>query len=665
MKLDITHKHFKTILIILLIVITIGLRLQNDHQTDFDSYWLHAMGESIELHGSALWVMHPASLFGYYPLSYPSGTPFTLAVADTLTGLGMNSTVFVISIISGLLLVFFTFEISKKFEHSWITSYIAALIVAFSPIIINYTAFNAAGRILVLVFALPFLWTLMEWYRSKKHKYLFLSIALLIFAFFAHRTAQLMIVFILAFIAAIVIHKLPNIWEYIKSHRHYKKYIHPRYEKSKYYILLDICIILLIIGAGKLADLIRRGRIDENLQSRFFEPATKIIGQAESQLMLLYIILGSILALIIIWAIYIKFVKKKKVIKSTLLFFHREYHKIFENPQKYFLILILIVTLIIFARQFFGASFYAPDLTEFYATEFLSGDQPWIVFANFVINYTTAVSPLFLLVFVGFIALLFKKHKTFNEWFLIFIFIGFSSVLLDKRYVRMFITPILTIYIAYAITSIFNFIRKDCVLHKTRKVISYLFIFFVIFIMAVGIFIPYARTTLVEDANQSSFEFVEWYWQTGQYLRSLDCNCSTVTTQELTAGVIIFASSGIPGGSHNIYYFVDRNKIVPDARTFEDIKDRLQAGSKIENLWTLPDWIFEGTYYIGRHARYLFNNKFYDEINKIIIEDYNEKFYIHDKNLETNDFLDSIVPVKNIIYDNPKAIVYQLDRGRE
>lgn len=662
MNIDITDKKKQTILLIILLLITILVRLQTTHQTDFDSYWLHAMGESIQIHKAALWVFHPTSLFGYYPLSYPSGTPFILATTDTLTGLGMNMNILISSIIFGILLSGFTFILTKKFLNSWFASYFAALTISLSPLIINYTAFNAAGRITVLLFVLPFIWTLIKWLEEKKLKYLILAVFLLIFSFFMHRTAQLAIVYILAIIFAIIIEKIPKIWLFIKNHKHYKKHLHPRYEKSKYYVLLDLGILMFIIIIAKISDLIVRGRFGENIGTKIIEPATEIFS-AQEKLILIGIIIGAIILITTLILLYLKFFKKKKIIKGTKSFLHKEYHKIFENPQKYFIILLFLIFLIIFVRQFLGQSFYSPSLSEFQETEFLSGDQSYIIFANFVINYTTSVSSIFLLAFVGFVALMFKKTKNTKEWFLLLMFIGLSGVLLDKKYVRMFITPILAIFTGYAIYVIYSYFRKEGILHKTRKSLSYVFLFIVIFLMIAGTFIPYARTTFLGE--ESSFYDVDWYWETGQYLRSLDCDCSTVTTQELTAGVIIFASSGIPGGSHNIYYFIGRDKLQPESLTFGQVKDKLMSGSKIENLWILPDWIFGGQYYVGKHARYLFNKPFYDEASKIIIEEYAEKFYIHDKNLESNDFLDSIIPVKNIVYDNPKTTVYQIDKGRE
>ena len=54
----------RNILLIGLLILGFIVRLLYTHQTDFDSYWIHGMAESINIHGYAKWIFHPASLFG-------------------------------------------------------------------------------------------------------------------------------------------------------------------------------------------------------------------------------------------------------------------------------------------------------------------------------------------------------------------------------------------------------------------------------------------------------------------------------------------------------------------------------------------------------------------------------------------------------------------------
>jgi hypothetical protein len=45
-----------------------------------DSSLIHWMSDSIIIEGGAKWVIHPASVFGWYPYSYPSAVAHLNAV---------------------------------------------------------------------------------------------------------------------------------------------------------------------------------------------------------------------------------------------------------------------------------------------------------------------------------------------------------------------------------------------------------------------------------------------------------------------------------------------------------------------------------------------------------------------------------------------------------
>ena len=455
MNFHLTEKRKHALLIILLIILTLVVRLQSDHQTDFDSYWLHGMAESIQIHGSALWVFHPASLFGYYPLSYPSGTQFFLATASTLTGLDMNTTVFATALLVGVLATMLVLLVGYRLFKSWLVGYLAAFIFSLSPIIIQYTSFNASGRMFIMLFYLLFIWTLVEWYRLRKKRHLGLAVLFLLFALLTHRTSQFIIVFIVAYICAEVYMCLPKIWTFIKKHKHYRRFVHPRYEKNKYYLLLDFGIIVLILAAAKFADLIVRGRLTYNFQLRILEPLKGLVTIFQENALLAWFIFGGVLILVTAVLLALRFIWKKRVLKSFARWIHNHYHGFFINPEKYFVWLLLLIALYFFVGQFTGNSFYAPSYTDFQQSEILSGSAPWVIFINMIINYTTSVSPLFVFCLAGFLFLLFNKNKGFDEWFLVFTFIGFSGVLLDKQYTKMFIVPIIAILGSYAFLKLF------------------------------------------------------------------------------------------------------------------------------------------------------------------------------------------------------------------
>lgn len=658
MKLDNIPKWSQVLLIILLVVLTIVVRLGNDHQTDFDSYWLHGMAESIQIHESALWVFHPVSLFGFYPISYPSGNPFFLATFSELTGLDINMSIFVSSIIIGLLVVGLVFMLALSLFKSKPVAYLSAFIVSLSPTFINYTSFNAGGRVLVMPFILLFVWSLIQWHNHRSFRYGILAFISFLFALLVHRTAVFLFPILFAFILTRIYLHIPYFWKYIREHRHYKKHIHPRYEKSKYYLLFDLGLIIFIFVGMKILDLIIRGRLSYNLERLVF---SKVDVFVQSSNFFLFSMIGlGILLFAAILLLFLYFGLKKKPIHRFLNWLHVHYHNMFVNPQKYFLHALLLVTLVLFFGQFFGNSFYAPSFYE-YGSGIISGYNPIAIFVNSMVNYTTAITFVFIFFFIGFVFLLYKKEKNFGEWMFLFSFIMFSGLLLDKRYTRIFLIPFIGIIASYGIIKLHTFLSVFPI-RRVSKLFSSLLIIFIVLSLIIGSQFSLIRNQFREDS--SSFSDVSKEWDTGQYIRSIGDDFSTLTTDELSTGVIIFASSGVPGGSHNIYYFVDDTYLKPIPLTFETVKDRVMNGDKLQSLWYLEDWVLNGQYYIGRHARYTFNNEFTDRTNQRIINDYHERFYIHDFTLEKNDFLTSIEPVKNVVYMTPKTIVYDIEVGR-
>jgi hypothetical protein len=308
--------------------------------------------------------------------------------------------------------------------------------------------------------------------------------------------------------------------------------------------------------------------------------------------------------------------------------------------------------------QFFGKTFYSPSLEDYKESDLFEGSSPAIIFLNFIINYTTGVSISVVFALTGIIYLFLKDKKDPSDIFLIFIVISFVNILIDKRYVRLFIIPIISIVAAYGIISI----HKKISMPENRKKFGALFLALVILALVIAGYTSQYRQIFFE--KRSVFPFKEQYWQTGQYLSKIQCNCSIITTEEQVAGVTIFASSGVPGGSNNIYYYVDKSHIKTEQLNLSSIIDSFKRGNKVTSFWKLPDWIFGGEYYLGRHTRNLFKMDYREKIAQQIIEDYNVKYYIHDNTLDANRFYSSIIPAYNKVYSNPMVEMYNLDNGR-
>src|SRR5437899_694530 len=65
------------------------------HELGYDGFVYHGMTVSLIQHGYALWILHPFSYFGLYPLSQPSGSFFFLGDLSVLSGIVLEASILI------------------------------------------------------------------------------------------------------------------------------------------------------------------------------------------------------------------------------------------------------------------------------------------------------------------------------------------------------------------------------------------------------------------------------------------------------------------------------------------------------------------------------------------------------------------------------------------
>ncbi|MFH0876268.1 MAG: hypothetical protein V1859_10105 [archaeon] len=654
----------------MLFIVSVIVRFVYTYPPDFDSYWIHAMSESVNISGYAKWVFHPASLFGYYPLSYPSALMFFLAFFSGITGLTMHNTIFFTGIFTGIFATFLIYLIGRRLG-GFLLGFFSALVFSLSPTVIYYSTNIASGRMFLVMLYPIFILLLMHIFdnfsyltthtdatQRKKHnlliiKYIVLLFISLLFMFMIHRTSQLLFIFIIAAICAVILEFRHKLLGYFKENKVIIFFIN-RYKNSKVKLFIEFFLVIFILALLKIIDLLNRKRLLINLERKLLPMYNALLSFYSSK-PTLSIVIFAVICVIAIFAIILLFVKRKKISSvlnntSNLIF-----DFITKDLDKSINIVLFIFMILFFVQQLFGSSFYTPELERFSNVEPLQGSNPFMLFVNFCINLITSVSILSPFLILGLFCLFFKRERNMITWFFILIFIGFSIILIDKNYVKLFFTPIYSIIITVGLLFLLQLITKF-----NFKFIKFT-VFFIILLIIVFTFTSQFRDIFF--STNTVIPIYKEYISTGEYIKYLNCNCSTITTEENIAGVVIFSISGVPGGSHNIYYYVNKSYLKPTSLTFSELIDRIKRGDKLSTLWTLPDWIFGGSYYDGRHTLNIFGMNIYDEIASRIIRDYNEKYYIHDKTkTEPNIYL-SLVNTKNKIYDNPITNIYSFSDG--
>ena len=145
------------LLLVVLVLISIGLRypLVEHERFQTDSYHIHYLAKSISDDGQAGWTLSPLSYFGYYPLSYPSGTPFVIADVSILTGTSIEFSILLVNMFFGVLLCLGVFIMARSFLVRDQFVILATLFAIFAPRFVDTTYWDGSARgPLVVLFVL-------------------------------------------------------------------------------------------------------------------------------------------------------------------------------------------------------------------------------------------------------------------------------------------------------------------------------------------------------------------------------------------------------------------------------------------------------------------------------------------------------------------------------
>lgn len=201
------HYRKRAILWLLLIVLNIVIRIPSaPHEIGGDTYQLHTLANSITQFGEARWWIHWLSVFGMYTYSYASAVPFSLSGISQLTNTEMEITVYIYSLLLGLLSSVTAYVMAGRIYNEFIFKYSMSLFYSISTGILSFTSWNASARGLYLVLFPLFVFVLLKNFSSIPKK-LLLLVCLLIFLRTTHNFSYFTVPLILVFILIEIVEK--------------------------------------------------------------------------------------------------------------------------------------------------------------------------------------------------------------------------------------------------------------------------------------------------------------------------------------------------------------------------------------------------------------------------------------------------------------------------
>src|SRR2546426_7356528 len=205
----------KTTISILLFLIGINLIARyprTPHELGLDAFTFHGMTLSLIQQGRALWIIHPFSYFGLYPLSHPSGSLFMLGSITLMSSIPIEGSVLLYDGIVVVIAVFGSFALSMEIRREEGLGILIAGFFSLSPRIVTELLWELPTRLAFTVLVPCFIMFLLRWHRTRDARWLALVPAILFVMMSAHRLTILMAVVLVAFIITIMVfviaHKL-------------------------------------------------------------------------------------------------------------------------------------------------------------------------------------------------------------------------------------------------------------------------------------------------------------------------------------------------------------------------------------------------------------------------------------------------------------------------
>ncbi len=197
-------------LILALVAFNLLLRypLGSQHEYGADTSYIHSLAQSLSVNGYALWILHPLSYFGLYALSYPSAGPFLSSAFNQVSGVPLEGTFFVQSLVFGTLgpLGMIVFGRSLSSDNRFALA--LALMMSLAPFYIKDTMWVGSTRGFVIALTPFALFLSVRFLRRVDYKVLVLLLVVCLVMSLFHRMGVLSILLVIAALFVVPFHRL-------------------------------------------------------------------------------------------------------------------------------------------------------------------------------------------------------------------------------------------------------------------------------------------------------------------------------------------------------------------------------------------------------------------------------------------------------------------------
>jgi len=207
-------------LLVLLVVLNVILRFQPTfNEIGLDSFFIHAMINSLNEFGYGRWVANSLSFFGLMPYSYTSSVQFLISGISQSTGLEVEQIIFAVTFMFGTFSIFPIYLLAGSIIKDDIFKFFVAFGYSTCQAILTYTTLTIPTRGLFIVLVPICIFLLLKIRQDYidrigteignylvrfNKKYVLLFIVFFIFLFTTHHLVYFLIPVVFSFLIVIV-----------------------------------------------------------------------------------------------------------------------------------------------------------------------------------------------------------------------------------------------------------------------------------------------------------------------------------------------------------------------------------------------------------------------------------------------------------------------------
>ena len=213
-------KRSKYLLFGLLLALNIIIRIPSvPHECTDDSYTIHILANSISLFGQAEWWLHPLSIGGFYPYSYASVVPFMLSGISQCTGIDLEWTIWLFSVVGGVFSMFAAYLMAGAIKDNDLFKFLVAFAYSLSPGILVHSTFAVSTRGLFTMLLPLFIYLLLK--TRNYLRYIILTFVLFVLLLVTHHYIYFIIPIILVYVILLAFDKLKGRVKFVKIPTNY------------------------------------------------------------------------------------------------------------------------------------------------------------------------------------------------------------------------------------------------------------------------------------------------------------------------------------------------------------------------------------------------------------------------------------------------------------